>query len=302
MKRPANGETAGEHLVLGRGAGGALAVLLCCFCAVVVVLDAAADGVSPLELVAALFGDAPATDELDTNRDDRLSAPDLVALQFTPTPTATPTATPTPTPSPTPEGLVFAGSVADLIPHAVDDNLVYQVTSSSAPSATETARVIRSDAQGNFVVDEQGTSHKQQFYVVNETQFLYTGTTDIGRATQTTCTPPLVRLSTPLFAGQSLSTASRCRNFFNGLFVGTIELTETFTPIEVLDSFTVAAGTYSGVIHLSGLRSSSPGQPEADEIYLAPGIGVILQLETTGGQTTRRELIDGTVGGQSVRQ
>jgi hypothetical protein len=69
--------------------------------------------------------------------------------------------------------------------------------------------------------------------------------------------------------------------------------------MEIVDSLTVPAGTYSQVVHVHGTTDLS-GDLETDEIYIAPGVGAILQLSTAGGQITKHELTGGTIGGQPV--
>ena len=235
------------------------------------------------------------------------------------TPTLTPTATITPTPSstgtetptPTPVGLLFAGTIAELVPHAVDDQLVYRVTDPMAKVTTETTNVISEDAQGGFVVDDQVVSGQQlqsrqrQSYTDTGDQLLFGGFMDLFFTphTTTTCTPPLLRLTTPLVAGQTFSTTVRCEVRFSdsGVFIGFVNRTDTFTPKEVVDSLTVVAGTFTSVVHISGATDQS-GQQETDEIYVAPGVGPILQLQFFSGQLYRHELTSGTIGGHPVGQ
>jgi hypothetical protein len=54
-------------------------------------------------------------------------------------------------------------------------------------------------------------------------------------------------------------------------------------------------------VHVSGATIQDADR-ENDEIYLAPGVGPILQLSTAGGFTTTHELIGGTIGGHPVGQ
>ncbi len=263
-----------------------------CVCSLVLaVVAAAALGVTPEQLIAALFGDATEAGDGDVNGDRRVSAADLVTLSI-----------------PTPVGQLYGGSLTALIAHSVDDTLIYQVTTSTTAPVTETAKVIRSDPDGTFVVDvtqaAPSKKHEQQAYQLSDAEFLFTGLTTLGGGVGTqfgiiTCNPPLIRLARPLVAWAGATTMSKCTlRALGGAFLGEFTLRETFTAIQVLDSFTVAAGTYAAVIQIMGTRSLGS---ETDEIYISPGVGVILQLATTGGQTTRRELTDGTVGGRSVR-
>jgi hypothetical protein len=121
------------------------------------------------------------------------------------------------------------------------------------------------------------------------------------RDLRTVCTPFLLRLTIPLIAGQTSSTTVRCdvRIISRDIPVGFIARTDMFTPVEWVDTLTVPAGTYTQVLHVSGSTNLS-GDVENNEIYIAPGIGAILQIATASGQITRRELIGGTIGGEPV--
>jgi hypothetical protein len=289
-------------------------------------------------LINVLFGSLPDPGGLDANQDGFLSAADLLLLPPDPTPTssatrtstrtpsatpsptetAVPSSTPTPTSSPTPSltatetstptpvGLLFDGTISDLVPHALGDRLVYRVTDPMGRVSTETTLVV-TETGGAFVVDDletveqQPRKHERQSYTDTGSQLFFSGGTDLLRDLRTTCNPPLLRLTMPLIAGETFSTTVRCtvRIASRDIFVGFIDRIDTFTPIELLDSLTVIAGTYASVVHIHGTTNLS-GDLESNEIYLAPGVGAILQLSTAGGQTTRRELIDGTIGGVPV--
>jgi hypothetical protein len=226
-----------------------------------------------------------------------------------PTATATSTETFTPTPSPTETGTLFIGTIAELVPHAVGDQLVYRVTDPSANVTTETTNVISADMQGGFVVDDQVTSGQQlesrqtQSYSDTGSQLLFNGFTDLFFTphTRTTCTPPLLRLTTPLITGQTSSTSAECdvRTVDSGVLIGFVNRTDTVTPKELVERVTVPAGTFTSVVLISGTTIQN-GQVETDEIYIAPGVGSILQLTTLSGQTYRHELISGTIGGHPV--
>ena len=163
--------------------------------------------------------------------------------------------------------------------------------------------------QGGFVVDDQIANGQQiesrqtQSYTDTGSQLLFAGFTDLffSPHTRTTCNPPLLRLTTPLVAGQMFSTTVQCDVKFvdSGVFIGFATRTDTFTPKEIVDSVAVAAGTFTSVIHISGTTNQS-GQLETDVIYIAPGVGPILQLATFSGQTFTHELISGTIGGHPV--
>lgn len=256
-------------------------------------------------LIDVLFGDAPETGDLDANRDGALSAADLVSL----TNPGTPTPTPLPSPTATPVGLLFTGSIADFVPHAVGDQLVYRVTDPQGKMTVETTTVISTDGQGGFVLDDQEVSgqqvvkHETQSYTDTGSQLLFGGGVDVLRRLRTTCVPQLLRLMMPVIAQQTFSTTIQCevRIINPDIFVGFINRTDAFTPIEVVDSLTVLAGTFTPVIHISGSTNLS-GDMETDEIYIAPGVGAILQVSTAGGKVSTHELIGGTIGGVSVNR
>jgi hypothetical protein len=267
-------------------------------------------------LIPVLFGE-PDPGGLDANGDGVLTVADIILLgpDSTPTPTSTPTSTPSPTltvtatASPTPSGLIFAGSVTDLLPHGQGDQLVYRVIDPMGKVVgTETTQVLSSDTNGAFVVDDQEVDthqkvvkHEVQSYTDTGSQLLFHSYSDT--VIRTACDPPLLRLTTPLIVGQTFSTSVRCDVYLlsSGAPIGYVDRTDTFTPIELFDSYTVAAGTFSNVVHVSGTTNQG-GTPESDEIYLAPGVGPILQLQTFTDQTTTYELTAGTVGGVPVGQ
>ena len=259
------------------------------------------------DLIQVLFGDAADPGDLDANGDGTLTVADILLLG--PDITPTPTLTPSPTPSPTETGTLFSGTIAELVPHAVGDQLVYQVTDPLGKVTIETTNVLSADAQGGFVVDDQIVSgqqlqsHQQQSYTDTGSQLLFGGFMDLFFTphTTTTCSPPLLRLVTPLVAEQTFSTTVRCDVRFtdSGVSIGFVNRTDTFTPRDLVDSVTVAAGTYTNVVHISGSTDQS-GQLETDEFYIAPGVGAVLQLQSFSGQIYRHELIGGTIGGVPV--
>jgi len=240
--------------------------------------------------IQALFGDLPASEGVDANQDGALTVADVLLL----------------------DRLLFAGTVADLAPHTKGDQLVYRVTDPLGNVTTETTTVTSSDPGGAFVLDDlrvngqQVIVHQTYFYIDMVSQLVATGGTDVtvpAIATVTTCAPALLQLLVPVIAGQMYSTTSHCDVKFtsNGVEVGTIDRTDSFAPQEVVDSLSVAAGTFDSVVHISGTTNSG-GSLEADEIYLAPGVGAILRLQVFSGQTYRHELVSGTIGGQPVGQ
>jgi hypothetical protein len=269
-------------------------------------------------LIPVLFGE-PDPGGLDANGDGALTVADIILLGPDPVPTqtSTPTTTPTPTTtatatsSPTPIGLIFAGSIVDLLPHGQGDQLIYRVIDPTGKLVgTETTQVLSSDTSGAFVVDDQEidthqktVKHEVQSYTDTGSQLLFDSYSDMLNNVRTVCDPPLLRLTTPLIVGQTFSTSVRCDVYLlsNGTKIGFVDRTDTFTPIERLDSYTVAAGTFSNVVQISGTTNQG-GTPERDEIYLAPGVGPILQLQTFTDQTTTYELTGGTIGGVPVGQ
>lgn len=234
-------------------------------------------------LIQALFGDVSPSDGLDANGDRAVTVADILVP------------------------VLFFGTIADLTPHDVGDQLVYRVTDPQSNVSTETTAVVSADGHGGFVIDDQIVtgqhvdSHQTQSYVDMGTQLLFNGGTDVLADLRTTCNPPLLRLTMPVIAGQTFSTTSRCDVFFikSGLPVGFINRTDAFTPVGVVDSVTVPAGTYTNVVHFTGSTNLS-GDVESDEIYLAPGVGAVLHVATAGGEHTTYELSGGTIGGHPV--
>lgn len=236
-------------------------------------------------LIQVLFGDQPGMAGLDANHDGALTVADILLL-----------------------GPLFDGTVSQFVPHAMGDRLVYRVTDPLGNVTTDTTLVTSGGTVGPFVVDDrevnaqqQAVRHELQTYNDTGLQLFFTSGTDFVRNLKTACSPPLLRLSMPVIAGQTFSTTTRCevRLVSSNLFVGFIDRTDTFTPIELVDSLTVPAGTFTQVVHIHG-RTNLSGDFETDEIYFAPGVGAILQLQTSGAETTRHELIDGTIGGLPV--
>jgi hypothetical protein len=243
------------------------------------------------------------------------TAPPSPTHTDTPAPTATATLTNTPaptataTPTETPVGLLFAGTISDLLPHAVGDQLVYLVTDPGGKKTTETTTVVSSEADGKFVVDDKEMSgnqvrkHETQALTDTGSELFFTGGTYLqsGIGVSQTCESGLLRLEMPVIAGQTRSSSSRCdvRRISDGVKIGFVDRTDTFTPVSVLPSVTVPAGTFAQVVHFTGTTSLS-GDVETNEVDLAPGVGPIRRLSTFGGKTTRLELTGGTIGGVPV--
>jgi len=302
------------------------AILLCSLYALVALLTwpfpaRIAEAQTPRQeaLIQTLFGELPPDAALDANHDDALTVADILLLGpeslFTPTPTPTPTETAiptetfTPTPSPTQVGTLFVGTIAELVPHGMGDQLVYRVTDPLGKVTTETTTVLSLDPDGSFVLDDKTVNgaqvlvHQTQNYMDTGSQLLVSGGSDLVNGVKTTCTPQLLQLMVPVIAGEMFSTTSHCDVFFisSGAQVGFIDRVDTFTPIEAVDSVMVPAGSYTNVLHFTGSINLS-GDLETDEIYIAPGVGIVLRLQTASGKTTKKELTGGTIGGQPVAQ
>lgn len=273
-------------------------------------------------VVGAIFGRHTGS-MVDANHDTILSAADLTGLlrlhlsTATPTPNPTQTASPSetatatatatmalPTATPTPEGVLFAGDVDELFPHGLADTWTFRVNDTAKPDVTSETVTIAAVAGADFDVEiERGAVHEAQEHSAVGSQVVFRSTTDLARQprTRTRCLPALVRLALPLVAGETTSTTSMCeiRLTSNGAFLGSFELTETMTPLEILPSVTVPAGTYGPVIRLRGTRSL--GQ-ESNDILLAPGVGIVRRVVTSNQGVRTSELLDGTVAGESVRR
>jgi hypothetical protein len=255
-------------------------------------------------LIQVLFGGLPVSQGVDANRDGALTVADVVVLAVP----ATPTPTPNPTLTPTPAGLLFVGVVSDLLPHAIGDQLIYQVTDPMGAVTKETTEAVSSDPGGAFVIDDEEVDSMQLFrkyelqsYTDTGTELLFDGYTDELADLIVTCSPPLLRLVTPLIAGQSFSSTIHCSvALLGGTPIGYLDRTDAFTPIDIVDSVEVPAGTFTHVIHIRGSTQIEGYEPETHEIYFAFGVGPILDLKTAGGQTTRSELVSGTIGGVPV--
>jgi hypothetical protein len=237
-------------------------------------------------LIQVLFGDLPDTDGVDANGDGALTIADVLPLPR----------------------VLFAGPVAEVAPHHVGDQLVYRVTDPMGLVTTETFTVTSSDAQGTFVVDDQVVDsqqhvvlHVSQSYTDAGTMLFSGNSADLLRNVRTVCNPPLLRLTTPIRAGQKSSTTVLCeiRWITPDVVLGTLKRTDAYTPLDIVDNLSIPAGTYSGVLHITGTTDLS-GEHEADEIYIVPGVGTIVQLATFRRKTTRHELVSGTVGGLPV--
>jgi len=286
---------------------------------------------------------------LDRNGDRKLTAADLVAVvrslaaTVTPTPlstatttavaTATPSVSPSATPSatptatatssatPTPPGLLFAGTIRELLPHAVGDQLVYRVTTSSNPNQPETVSLLVSSSttDGRFVVTATvGQTVETRRYLDSGSELLLEETeaafgTGVVR---TRCTPALTHGFVPIALGNSQSRTSTCevRLMPGNVLGGGYDQSIILTTIAQLDSLVVSAGTFRSVLQMHAKITRSRGgafqgvAEQEDDVYIAPGVGVIRRVSVvpatpTSPQGTQTfELIDGTIGGVSVRR
>jgi hypothetical protein len=264
----------------------ALFVVLVCTCVSMLARPARAAVPSADIQIAVLFGDLPETAGVDVNDDGALTVADVL-------PTAQ---------------VLFARTVAELLPHGLGDQLTYRVTDPKGAVSTETFSVISSDAQGEFVIDDLQVDgnqhvllHVRQAYTDTGSMLFSGGSNDLLRNVRTVCNPPLLRVTIPVLAGQTSSTTVQCeiRTITPDVLVGSLRRTDAFTPLDIVASLSVPAGTYTGVLHIVGTTDLS-GEHEADEIYIAPDVGAILQLATLRRQTTTRQLIGGTIGGLPV--
>jgi hypothetical protein len=236
-------------------------------------------------------------------------SPTLAAVSPTTSPVTTstppPTGTMTPTATPTTNAALFSGTISDLVPHGLDDTFNYNIMGPGSLNTTETDKIVSVNANGDFTVDlKQGAAEKQDKYLDTGTQLFFYEEDGVAPAPATTtpCTPALLRLSMPVTAGQTTSTTSTCTIHYPPPTLPTMfSVTETMTPIELLDELTVAAGTFTNVVHIHGTRSYGN---ETDEVYLAPGVGIIhrVQVQKIGSttQTITTDLSSATVGGQPV--
>jgi hypothetical protein len=214
-----------------------------------------------------------------------------------PSPSPSPSATATPTADP----VLFRGSVAELVPHAVGDRLVYRVTGPGISPATETLEVVGTASGGVFRVDlRRDAVHEEQEFRDDGDELRHVAVTNLVRRARSACSPELLQLRLPLVAGEALTTASTCEvRSLKGVYLGRFTQTTTAVPIGVLASLAVPSGTYGPVIQIHGTGTVDN---ESSDYYLAPGVGIIRRVTTSNSGTRLRELIDGTVGGVSVRR
>jgi hypothetical protein len=255
-----------------------------------------ATGSRPVPTATATRSPTPPASNTPTRRPPRTRTPTTTATS-TPAP---PSGTPTQVPTATPSGLIFAGTVSDLVPHAPGDTLVYRVTTAST-TQTETLAVVSSEGS-SFTVDlTRGTVHERPSYIDDGSTLRYVSVLDLVRNVRTTCDPAAVRLAAPMRVGDMFMTTSRCeiRLVPSGVFVGEFTLIETYEPLGVVPGVTVPAGTYAPAIRI---RQTSTLGEEVNEVHLAPGVGIVRRSTESNTGMRLYELVDGTIGGQSVKR
>ena len=287
-------------------------VVWCCCAPPLAYAGLASTDATQERLIEVLYFDAAATDGLDANTDGAITVADILVLspRPTPTPTGTPTATATATPTETQVGTLFTGTVSDLIPHGMGDILYYKVTDGFGQVAKGSAETVSSEPSGVFrviigFVDSQNNINPSEAntYLDAGTVLSLTGTENFFLGSAVTCTPHLLQLKIPVIAGQTFTTRATCAGTLGGTTGVKYLRTDSFTPIEIVASWTVPAGTYTNVLHVSGTIAQGGFPLELDDIYVAPGIGVIYQTARAQNHLiVKRELMDGTVGGQSVKR
>ena len=232
-----------------------------------------------------VFGDALTTSAADTNGDGETTAADVAI-----------------------PGLLFNGRVTGFFALNLNDALTYRVTDPMGGVTMETVKVYSANSAGGFELNDiqvdssQMLKNERQEYSNANGRLTYDGDTDFLQQVRSTCTPKLLRLVLPIIAGQMFSTTSTCQvRTLQNLFVGVIQRTDSFMPIEILESLTVPAGTFRHIVHISG-STDAGGFAQTEEAYFAPGIGAVLRLTTAGGDTIRSELVGGTINGHPIGQ
>ena len=312
MRGNTRDETARARRDAGRHTRWALLLIPWCLWAVLPAAAAAQDSDATQErLIEVLYDDALPTDGLDANTDNALTVADIVLLGARPTPTPTETLPPTPTATPTatPTGTLYTGTISELIPHGVGDILYYKVTDGFNQVANGYAETASSDPSGFFrvidgFIDSQSNRSPSEAttYLDTGTELYLTGSEIFSIGTNLTCTPNLLHLKIPVIAGQTFTTRANCAGGFGGGGV-VVKRTDSFTPIEIRKSYTVPAGTYTNVLHVRGTITQAGFPLEQDDLYIAPGVGVIFQTAFAQNHlVVKRELTDGVIGGQSVKR
>jgi hypothetical protein len=250
-------------------------------------------------IIEQIFGDLAPTSDADVNGDGEITAADIVAQELSVSMGPTPTVSPTPTTE-----VLFDGTIAQLSPHDIGDTFVYRVTGpATGQTASQTITVTLSGASGNvlFEIRRTDNKHETDSYTDTGTQLLFKRNDDLIQQVYTTCTPPIVRLQLPLLRGQMFPSTSTCvtRAIAADLFLGSVQDTETYTGTDLIDTMTVMAGTFSNVIRLAHSMTAG-NENETDDIYIAPGVGIIRSVNRFSGQTQTLELTSAKIGGRTI--
>ncbi len=222
-----------------------------------------------------------------------------------PTPTATQTIPPTEAATPTPEGLLFDGTISELAPHGLDDELVYEVTLDDGRVLTETDRVVRVTLDDTFEVETtRDTGVEQRIELLDDGEELSrVEVIDFDDEVRVTCQSPILILFAPLRAGEQSRSSAACEfRSLQGRFLGQFQETTVVTPLEIVEEVVVPAGTYNNAIRIR-FDTTIGSTTETQEILILPGVGILRNEFSTDGEVTKtRELVDGTVGGVPVRR
>jgi hypothetical protein len=226
-------------------------------------------------------------------------------------PPATATVPAEPTATPTPSDVLFDGTIAALVPHGNGDQLIYRVTEVARITTvtTETETISERATDGTFSVARTSTDKDERLVYLDGGTFLvlrFIENLDLDSRVNTTCSPSVRQLETPLRIGQAIESTAICevRTIQGGRRLGQYRQDTAIMPVEILPTATVPAGTYQNVIRLTSEVKFSAGSSgsETHEIWLVPGLGLIRDVLKSYGTTETRELLDGTIGGQSVRR
>lgn len=244
----------------------------------------------------------------DVNQDGGITVEEIiVAVSTALTGCETPSSpTPTPVATPTPDNTLFDGTIADLAPHNSGDQLLFRVTRSDGRTFNQVRRVVDTKPNGEFVVE----TYEFDRHILTETYrddglSLYElSEIDEEEDVRTVCSPSLLQFQLPLVRDNATDDRTRCdlRTVRGSRFLGQILQRTRVVPVSIIPSVELPAGTYSNVIHVRA-ENTIASDVEQVEIYLVPGIGIVRTEESSFGIITRVvELLDGTVGGSSVRR
>jgi hypothetical protein len=154
---------------------------------------------------------------------------------------------------------------------------------------------------GNYLVDILRTDNKHTVEKQQDTgvQLFFKGSTDLINQVFSDCSPLLLRLQTPLVTGQMVQSTTTCttRRISDNAFLGSSLQIDTLTPVELVDSVMVPVGTFTNVIHVT--HTTTAGN-QTDDVYIAPGVGIIRIVSMFVGKTQTFDLTGGTIDGQPI--